>query len=135
MRRNEPLHRFGRRNLPAREREELTLRRPLSGCHWTTALRLLLDIARDARKVASNLCVVNLSGEAANRSGALGDKFVAWHAAIRIARILRLKPVKEKHFEPAPMHGFDGASRLFGHPTGAAFDILEAVFWRERLHQ
>lgn len=73
------------------------------------------------------LAPLTLAGEAANQSGALRDKFVAWHAAIRIARILRLKPVKEKHFEPAPMLGFDGASRLFGHPTGAAFGILEAV--------
>lgn len=51
-----------------------------------------------------------LAGKATEQSAAFGDEFFTWHAAIRIARVLQLQPVKEEHFEPAPVLGLDGAS-------------------------
>lgn len=53
-----------------------------------------------------------LTEKAAEQSVAFGDEFFAWHAAIRIARKLRLEPVKEEHFKPATVLGLDDATRL-----------------------
>lgn len=55
---------------------------------------------------------LSLTEKAAEQSVAFGDEFFAWHAAIRIARKLRLQPVKEEHFKPATVLGLDDATRL-----------------------
>ena len=66
----------------------------------------------DLGRVPKGCSFVFLCGKAANQAIAFGGELLVGHTAIGIARIFRLQPVEEKHFEPAVMFGLDGAARL-----------------------
>jgi IrrE N-terminal-like domain len=78
---------------------------------FVPAIRGMDDGLKAIEKLAG-LCETSLTATAIRYVVAFDDKFLVWHAAIRIARILRPQPVEEEHIEPAVMLGFDGASRL-----------------------